>query len=187
MVGKNKSIAGEGSCNSLKCNSLQDLEVSCHQTPTSGRRTIVAVGLRSFAGDPCWYKARIHQSSRLLMIYKDHPFCPWLASSGVRDDISVAHWGDVYKSAKYRAYGLKEYAGMMLEEYAAIARNVTKKYQNSNYILPMYRHLWRRKKGVPKSAAEMMCFYGFDLKSAVLILQILLCCRTRDVFGIAVD
>jgi hypothetical protein len=44
------------------------------------------------------------------------------SSSGVRDDIAVSHWGSVYKSTKYRTYGLEEYAGMSMEDYAAVAK-----------------------------------------------------------------
>ena len=93
------------------------------------------------------------------------------SSCGVRDDICVPHWGSVYKHPVYRNFGMKEFAAMALPEYAAVARKGTKQFQNAHFVLPLFRSIEERKGMLPSSSAEMMQVFGFDLKSAALILH----------------
>lgn len=106
------------------------------------------------------------------------------SSCGVRDDICVPHWGAVYKHPVFGNFGLKEFAAMSLQEYAAMARNATKQFQNAHYVLPLFQVIKERKGKLPSSSAELMQVFGFDLKSAALILQQV---YGNHKYGIAID
>jgi hypothetical protein len=106
------------------------------------------------------------------------------SSCGVRDAICVPHWGAVYKDRVFGNFGLKEFAAMSLPEYAAMARTSTKQFQNAHYVLPLFRSIEERKGRLPSSSAELMQFYGFDLKSAALILHQV---YGNHKYGVAID
>jgi endonuclease III len=94
-------------------------------------------------------------------------------ASGVADRVCVTHWGAVFHSQQYRDYTLEDWANMEEETFALLAASCSKQYENTLYLLPMFRWIVQDGK-LPLTVQEFIRFYGFGHKSAALILTTVL-------------
>jgi endonuclease III len=92
------------------------------------------------------------------------------SASGVSDLNCVMHWGAVFRSLRYKAYRIKDWAAMQPWEYALVANACSCSTMNALYVLPVLKLIMTRRR-LPASVEEIRLFYGFGVKSAALILN----------------